>query len=447
MKNSGERKMIAKLLEGRDDTEIYLSSSTQLSIKAFRGEIASFTRANTAGMSSRVIVEKRVGSAYTERVTQDDSMQTVEAATRNAAFPEPDDGNVLLATESVESYDARSGIVDEAPIEGKRNLAIDIEVTALKLDERIVNVPYAFYGESTGDSILGNSYGVLQDYRYGYCYAYCSVMASEGDITEIGSHIAVSADFAELDAAKIAESAARKGLERLGGTEPDSGSYAVIFDEEAATSLLGAFVAGGVSPFFGENIQKGRSKLDGRLGEKIGSDAFTLIDDPMSGIAPRPFDSEGVGTKKISFVDGGVFSSVIHNLYSGTRGNAASTGHASRGGYRGSIGTSLHNPYLTNGEMSFDELVERTGEGILINSLEGLHAGLNPVSGDFSVGAKGFAISKGRVGAPLKNMVVAGNFYELIDRIEAKASDRRILVHEPFSSPSILISDLSVSGS
>ena len=62
------------------------------------------------------------------------------------------------------------------------------------------------------------------------------------------------------------------------------------------------------------------------------------------------------------------------------------------------------------------------------------------------VGAKGFAISKDRLGSPLKNMVVAGNFYELITRIDAKASDRRILVHEPFSSPSILISDLSVSG-
>jgi PmbA protein len=327
-------------------------------------------------------------------------------------------------------------------MENKRDLAIAIEETALELDERIVNVPYAFYGESTGDSLLGNSYGVLKDYRY----AYCSVMATEGETTEIGSHVSVATDFKELDAAHIAKHAVQKALDRIGGTEPDSGSYSVVFDEEAATSLIGAFVAGGVSPFFGENIQKGRSKLDGRLGERIGSEAFTLIDDPMSGIAPRPFDGEGVATSRIAFVDAGVFSSVIHNLYSATRGASTSTGHADRAGYRGGIGTALHNPYLTNGELSFDELIERTGEGILINSVEGLHSGLNPVSGDFSVGAKGFAIQKGRLGAPLKNMVVAGNFYELIDRIDAKASDRRIMVHEPFSSPSILVSDLSVSG-
>ena len=446
MSNSGERRMIADLLEGRVDTEIYLSNSTQLSVKAFRGEIASFTRANTAGLSSRVIVDQRVGSAYTERVTQTESERTVEAATRNAAFPEPDPGNVLLGSESIDSYDARTGRLDKVPMNEKRDLAIAIEDTALKLDERIVNVPYAFYGESTGDSLLGNSYGVLQDYRYGYCYAYGSVMAREGDTTEIGSHVSVAADFAELDAAHIAKEAVRKALERIGGTEPESGSYAVVFDEEAATSLIGAFVAGGVSPFFGENIQKGRSKLDGRLGEAIGSEAFTLIDDPMSGIAPRPFDDEGVATKKIAFVDAGVFSSVIHNLYSATRGDSTTTGHASRGGYRGGISTSLHNPYLTNGELSFDALVERAGDGILVNSVEGLHSGLNPISGDFSVGAKGFAISNGRVGAPLKNMVVAGNFYELISRIDAKASDRRLLVHEPFSSPSILISELSVSG-
>jgi PmbA protein len=444
---SKERTMISTALSGANDTEIYYGTGRRLSIKAFRGEVASLTQSETAGASSRVIREKRTGSAFTERVTDEEIVRVIEMAERNAAYPEADEGNILYSIPSQERYDARKADFGRVPMERKRDVALTIEKAALNTDSRIVNVPYAFYGESAGSSVLGNTFGILQEYLFGYCYAYAYVMAKDGDDTQVGAHVEVGTRFEEIDAEAIGREAARKALARVGAVEPASGTYKVVFHEEAATELLGAFIAGGGSPFFGENLQKGRSKLKGKLGEVIGSDLFTLVDDPMSGLAPRPFDGEGVPTSTLTFVTEGVFNAEIHNLYSATRGGVKSTGHGSRGGSGGSIATSLHNPYLPDGDASFEGLLALAGDGILVTDVEGLHAGLDPISGDFSLSAKGFEIKGGIKGGPLKNMVVAGNFYELAKALAGKAADRRALSHEPFSSPSILIDGLAVSGS
>lgn len=444
---SKERGMISAALSGKKDTEVYFGTGRQLSIKAFRGEVASLTQSETAGASSRVIREKRTGSAFTERVTEDEIGHIIQMAERNSAYPEADEGNVLYTTPSEKRYDARKADFTQVPMERKRETALTIERAALESDPRIINVPYAFYGEAAGSSILGNSFGILQEYLFGYCYAYAYVMAKDGDETQVGSHVEVGTTFDKIDPEAIGREAVRKALARLGAVEPATGTYKVVFHEEAATDLIGAFVAGGGSPFFGENLQKGRSKLKGKLGESIGSTLFTLVDDPMSGLSPRPFDGEGVPTTTLTFVAEGVFNAEIHNLYSATRGGVKSTGHGSRGGSGGSISTSLHNPYLPNGDASFEELLTQAGDGILITDVEGLHAGLDPISGDFSLSAKGFEISGGSQGGPLKNMVVAGNFYELAKALAGKADDRRTLTHEPFSSPSILIDGLAVSGS
>lgn len=442
-----ESEMIREILEGNRETELYYATSKQLGIRAFQGEIASVSSSETAGASSRVVVEGSVGSAYTERVNREEMRKAAGKARTNAAYPESDPGNVLYDVASDEEYDARKQDFDAVPMERKREAALSLEREALAADERIVNVPHAMYGEAYGAAALGNSFGVLQRYAYGYCYAYLYVMASDGEHTEVGGHAEVRTVFDELPFSEIVSKAAEKALARLDSSEPDSGTYPVVFYEEAASSLLGAFIASGASPFYGENIQKGRSKLAGKIGTRIGADGLTVVDDPMSGLAPRPFDAEGVPTRRLDLVREGVFASEIHNLYSATRGGTTSTGHGSRGGYRGGISTSLHNPYLPNGAMSLDELIADTGKGVFVTEVEGLHAGLNPISGDFSLSAKGFMIEGGARSRPLTNMVVAGNFFEVLSRLSGVANDRRELTHEALSSPSIRVDELAVSSS
>lgn len=444
--NESNTELIRESLSGTSNTELYLANARSLGIRAFRGEIASLAISESEGIGSRVIRDHRAGTAYTERIAGPDIAEIISMAGKNASYPEADPGNVLCEHKTAASYDARKMDFSRVAIETKRRFALDLESIALGRDDRIVNVPQAMYGESTGFSTLGNSFGVLTDYAFGYCYAYLYLMANDGEHTEVGGHVQVRNTFDELDTEEIVLRAVEQALARLGATEPDSGEYAIVLERDAASSLLGAFISAGTSPFYGENLQKGRSKLEGKLGKRIGSELFTVIDDPLGGLAPRPFDGEGVPTAVVTLVDRGVFSSEIHNLYSATRGGTSSTGHGSRGGYRGGIATSLHNPYLPNGETDLDGLVRETGTGILISDLEGLHAGLNPISGDFSLSAKGFRIESGIRGDALTNMVVAGNFYELVNTISGVANDRRELTHDAFNAPSIRIDRLSVSG-
>jgi PmbA protein len=442
-----EREMIRQALAGRDASELYYGVSRQLSIRAFRREIASVAKSESSGIGSRVVRDRRIGTAYSERVDSGETARVLAMAERNSAYPEADPGNVLFEEPSQTEFDARATDLDAVPIETKRALALELESRALAADPRIVNVPHATYAESTGFSVLGNSFGMLQSYAASYCYAVAYVMARDGDETEVGSHLIVDTSFQAIDVDAIVSKAVETALSRLGSIEPATGEYPVVFDRDSASSLLGVFIASGASPFYGENIQKGRSKLAGKVGSRIGSKLFTVIDDPTSGLSPEPFDGDGVATTKRTLVDEGVFAFEVHNLYSATRGGTTSTGHGSRGGFRGGVGVGLHNPYLPNGSISFDELLAETGNGILITDLEGLHSGINVVSGDFSAGAKGFLIKGGRKAAALRNMTVAGNFFEIIGRISATADDRLERTHQSFSAPAIRIDSLSISAS
>jgi PmbA protein len=274
-------------------------------------------------------------------------------------------------------------------------------------------------------------------------------MARDGEETQTGFEFAVASSAADLDIPAIARAAAAKALEKLGAREIESGEYSAVFTADAASELLSAFIASPASPFYGENIQKGRSLLAGRVGQTIGSPLFTLIDEPHSGLAPVFFDGDGIDTTPCTVVDRGVFTTVLHNMYSAAREkDSKSTGHASRG--KSNVGTSFHNPKLTPGEGRLDNLIESAGQAgkpaILVSEMEGLHAGLNPVTGDFSLSAKGFRITDGSRGEALRNMVVSGNFYDLIMNLSAKAADARDVSMHALSSPSILVTGLSVSG-
>ncbi|HKJ85005.1 MAG TPA: metallopeptidase TldD-related protein, partial [Spirochaetia bacterium] len=266
-----------------------------------------------------------------------------------------------------------------------------------------------------------------------------------GDETQTGSEFALAAGPDALDMEEAARIAARRALAKLGAQEIDSGEYPVVFDALSASELLGAFIASPVSPFFGENIQKGRSMLAGKLGTQIGPELFTVVDDPARGLSPEFFDGDGVATTRLSLVDRGRFTSVVHNVYSAAREDGAeTTGHASRG--RSGVGTGLHHPYLENGEGSLDELLEAMGSGILVTEVTGLHAGLNPVTGDFSLSAQGFLVEAGKRAHPVRNVVVAGNFFELASRLVRKAGDLREDTRAGFDAPSVFVEKLSVSG-
>lgn len=427
--------------------EIYFSSTAATRIKAFEGDIASFSVAETAGLGTRVVAGKKTGLAFTEKIDGHSVRTCLEKARENAGFLPDDEGSAIYESSEVKNFDTWvSEDLESITVEEKKELVLTIEKHARAFDRRIINVPESLYCDVTNERIVANSYGLFKSEKTSLCYAYAYLMASDGDDTAVGFYFQGERNFGDLDGRKIAEEAARDALEKLGAEEIDSGKYPVVFSASTASSLIGAFINSAGSPFFGENIQKGRSRLEGKKGQVIAAPFINIIDDPsLFSLGAASFDDEGIDTGRKYLVRNGVFETVVHNIYSARRENTESTGNGSRG-YSSPLSTRLFTPYLEPSDKDEPSLFEKAVSGIYITEVEGLHAGLNQISGDFSVGARGFLIEGGKKGKAVKNITVAGNFFEMLKDIVSVADNNRFNDQADFSSPSLLVRELPVSG-
>ena len=247
-----------------------------------------------------------------------------------------------------------------------------------------------------------------------------------------------------LDGQAVTVKGAVHALRKLGGGPAPTGKYPVFFAPEAMCDLLATF-----SPIFSaENAQKGLSRLAGKEGTPIAAPIVTLVDDPFYPGSPlqRPFDAEGSPTYRKEIIEKGEFKTLLYNLKTAAVAHRQTTGNASKAGYAGPVGIQPFPLYLVPGETSREELLSGVEMGVLIQSLGGLHAGANPISGDFSLQSAGFLVENGKLTQPVKSFTVAGNFYELLMNITALASDLEAPGMGAFGSPTVRVDGLSVAG-
>lgn len=446
----GTKTIIEELLNKWEDKtlEYYYSLTKECEVRAFNKEIAAYNLSSSSGLSVRCAEAGRIGFAFTEKITQDALEGTTKKAVDNSRFGEPDPGNLIYDKSGrIQSSRFYKGETESYSPEEKRRTALLLEDLTYKLDKRIINVPYAMCGDIVREVRIRNSHGVDHEGLSTLCYTYVSCIARDGEDTQVGSYFQIAPVYDDLNLETSAKRAVEEALSLLGAGEVESGRYPVVLSAEAASSLFAAFISSSSSPFSAENIQKGRSKIAGKIGQKIGSDLTTLADDPLSfGMGCAEFDDEGAPTKKTFLVKEGVFVTPLYNNYAAKRENRETTGHGRRGSYMGGIEILPFNPYLENGSKGEKDLFLACGKGIYITALEGLHAGINQISGDFSLGAKGFLFQGGEKGKAIGRMTVAGNFFDLLKAVQDKADNRRLDNYTPFSSPSLLIESLSVSG-
>ena len=171
-------------------------------------------------------------------------------------------------------------------------------------------------------------------------------------------------------------------------------------------------------------MQRGRSPFAGRLGEELASAALVLHDDGRDpdGPASAPFDGEGVPRRRTALIEGGRLRAFLYDTYTANREGGASTGSAARHGYRSQPSVSASNLVVAPGALSFAELLGEAGEGVFVTDVAGLHSGVNPVTGVFSVGASGRAIRGGELAEPLREFTIAS---DLVSMLGAGAGGRR----------------------
>lgn len=433
--------------KGLNDMEVYYSAGSSLTLKVFQKELDTYNLSESEGLSLRGVYKGKMGYSYTEKVDDTSIDQLVRDVLENAVIIDSDDEEFIFEGskeyKKVDSFNpALSNVSEEKKIEFVKSL----EEEAFKLDKRIESVEVCVYGDGYGEIIMSNTKGLFLQDKSNIAYTYIVVVAKEGEDIKTGMAYRTGNDFTKFNARDIAKEAVDEALALLGAKSVKSGDYDVIIRNSAAADLLEAFT--GI--FSAEAVQKNLSLLKGKLNDKIASDKFTLIDDPYmeGGLASKSFDGEGVACKYKKVVDKGVLKTYFHNLKTAKKDGVETTGNASKGSYKSSLGISPSNFYVEKGERGLNEMIADINKGILITELQGLHSGLNTVSGDFSLAALGFLIENGKISRPVEQITVAGNYFEMLKNIEETGSDLKFGLPggSCIGSPSLKIKKLSIAG-
>ena len=392
---------------GIADYELYYQAAESTAVSAFLHELNEFTSSVEGGVCLRCIVGGKMGYASTQSLDPKAARELLERAVDNAAAIETEDA--VFLGEGGQTY-------EPLDIKGYNLPATDALIAAVldtqeKLyaaDESVVDGSSTRGFAESSEFAIFNSRGL--DLRYANNFTGVMVEATVERDGEKANDVQIKlGQLDKIDTTALTLKAAQNALDTLGGDVPATGSCPVVFDPDAIYAILSCFA----SVFSSEAAQKGLSKLADKEGAVIAAPIVTLVDDPFHPGSPMPisFDAEGSPTHRKNIIEKGVLNTLLYNLKSAARVGKTTTGNANKAGYDAPVGIRPFTFYLENGDISVEELLNKAGNGVFINSLEGLHAGANPISGDFSLQAAGNLIENGRKTTHVKSFTVAGNFY------------------------------------
>jgi PmbA protein len=245
-------------------------------------------------------------------------------------------------------------------------------------------------------------------------------LADDGDETQTGFGFSVGRTPTVLDLERAANEAAERATRLLGATKPPSGRTTVVLDPFVTAQFLGIIS----STLNGEAVVKGRSLFKDRLGDQVAPPFVHMVDDPTNPLAytATDVDGEGLAARRNALIEGGRLEMFTHNSYSARRAGTVSTGNATRGGFSGTPGVGALALSLEPGTRSQAEIIAGIDHGLLVQSVTGIHSGVNPISGDFSTGAAGLMIRNGEVGEPVREFTIASTLQRmLLDIVEVGA--------------------------
>ncbi len=431
---------------GITEYELYYQTAESTSVGVFQHEVSEFTASEEGGVCFRCILNGKMGYAATENLSEGEASAIVARAADNAATLEAEEAVFLgRGGQRYEPFEAKS--YELPTTEALIAAALDTQEKLYAADPCVVD------GCQTEAVKLGrriaiyNSLGLDLQYDHSLCALIAAAVVSDGQEMANDYQVGKGA-LSQIDAQALAEKAAKDAKLQLGGDVAPTGQYPVVFDPAAMASLLSTYG----SIFSAEAAQKGLSKLAGREGTLIAAPCVTLVDDPFypGSAMPLPFDAEGSPTHKKNIIEQGVLRTLLHNLKTAHKAGVATTGNGHKGSYTAPVGIAPFTMYLAPGQLTEEELLAQAGEGVYITSLGGLHAGADPISGDFSLQSAGFMIRGGKKREYVKSFAVAGNFYELLKTIRATADSCKLepfaLGSTAFGAPATLVDGLSIAG-
>ena len=365
--------------------------------------------------------------------------ETVALARATAPDPAaglPEDGFAADAPDLALFAPEDRHVAVEARIEEARRA----EAAARALDPRIANSEGSQVESGFRRTTYANSAGFAGSYESASHSLFCEPLAREGESMQRDYWMTAARTLGALeDPAAVGRRAAERALRRLGARPVPTCEVPVIFEPLVARSLLGQ-LAGCVA---GSAVYREATFLKDRLGERIASERVTVIDDGRlpGGLGSRPFDGEGLPTRRNVVVEEGRLRTWLLDSYSGRKLGLASTGNAVRGA-AGAPSPGPTNLWLEPGELSPEEIVGRTERGLLVTELIGM--GFNPVTGDYSRGAAGLWIEDGRPVHAVEEVTIAGNLGDMLAAIDLVGSD--LVRLGAIAAPTLRVARMTVAG-
>ncbi|MGB5822515.1 MAG: TldD/PmbA family protein, partial [Proteocatella sp.] len=426
--------------------ETYYESAESLNLSVYQGEVEKFNLSEQGGLSYRGIINGKMGYAFTESFDDAAIDMLVDEAYANAMVIESTD-LVFLHDGSGVYVELTDEIAEDShSVDDKIKFMVDLEKGLLESDERIVRMSSNAYSESIFTKHIKNTKGLDLKETRKMTYAYAIVVAKENDDTRTGIGVHMASGFSDLCMDEIIESATTDALGMLGAKSIVSLQCPVVFENKAFASFLSQFA----NHFSAEQVQKKLSALAGKLGTLIASEHVKITDNPhlKMGINTSAFDAEGIATYVKPIIEKGVLKTYLHNLKTAHIDGVKTTGNASKDSYKSSVEIAPSNLCFEPGLSDMKSMLKTIEKGVFITSLQGLHAGINRVSGDFSLQCHGYQIQQGFISEPVSQITVSGNFFELLKDIDCVADD---FLASPLTggtgSPSIRVKALSISGS
>jgi PmbA protein len=446
---AARRAVEAATAGGASEAEAWAEGSRSREVRVHDGEVESLTEASGRGVGVRAWIGTRTGYAYGTDLSESGLSELAEAAVGAARVADEDESSAAPEPSDQEASGIE-GLRDEGVAGTETAEVIDlakrIERIALDRHESVTAVEEVVYVDEETDAAIVTSRGVAGTYAASAAYSFLQAMASRDSEVQTGLGFGVGRSPRQLDADGIGTEAGDEAASMLGATKPQSRTCPVVLSERVSASFAG-FIGGALCA---DEVQRGRSPFADRLGEELASSALVLADDGTDpgGLASAPFDGEGTPRGRTPLLRDGKLLAYLHDSYTARRGGARSTGNASRASYRSPPSVSPSNLILEPGELSLEQLIAETGDGVYVTEVAGLHSGVNPVTGRYSVGATGRAIRGGELTEPLREFTIAGDLIGTLAAVRLVGSETRWV---PFGgsvrTAPMLVGEMAIGGS
>jgi len=431
---------------GANDADVLVSAATEFEATVREGQLERLVEAGSKALGLRVFVDARSAICYTSDFSPAALEKLAEDTVELAAITDPDEAAGLPdPTDWAQRNDLDLELYDPAlpgvPNDRKIAMARLCEEAAFAFDPRITRSDGATCSTDVGIRAFANSRGFAAAYPFSSASLQVEVMADDEDGKKRNDHWYTAERFFDrLEKPEdVGRKAAERALARLGAKKVPTRQVPVVWENKLAQRLIG-FIARAAS---GEALYRRQTFLMDLEGEKVASPLVSIVDDPLlpAWLGSRPFDGEGVTTRRNEILVEGVFRGFLFDSYTARKTGHRTTGSAHRGvGGPPSVGSS--NLVFQAGTSSLDEILGSVQDGLFLTDLMGF--GVNITTGDFSQGAGGHWIENGKLSYPVTEINVSGNLREMLRDVEMVGND--LFVRGSAAAPTVLMAKLMVSG-